>query len=485
MSGMLLDVMQAAVYLTLATGLAAPLAGRQWRVSLALAYSGSLLFLAASIASLYASMSGPVSLYGGLVVEDPFSSIIMLGAAVSSILMLIAIGSDASKWSTSPAAFSLVPLVLFGLFFLAGAADALVVLATWLIVSVASYVFIALPDDGHSKAASVRYIMVGIVATLFLITWAALTSALQGATSFAIVPLSIPSSVVPGSMAYLGVRGLALAGTVAALAAVGFKLGLFPFHWWLPNVYGRADGRVVSFVAGVVKLGFIAIIARIVIVQAAGPLSVPIALTAAVLAVVTMIYGNFAALSSRSFQMILSYSSMAQVGYIMTAVAAAAYFAGLGPSYHTLLLVAYYAVAIQAVAYSLAKVPLFALAGEAGGQLSSVRGMLSSSPVAAIAASVLILSLLGLPPFLGFWGKLYMFTAAAGYSIWLAVLALINSGISAFYYAVIVREMLAKGEGPKIEGRYLTALVVGAIAIIVIGVVAPLILGYISSVFLG
>ncbi|MGC9178507.1 MAG: hypothetical protein ACP5G6_08925, partial [Conexivisphaera sp.] len=86
MSAMLSDLLQTTIYLTLAAGLAAPITGRRWRVSLALAYSGSLLFLVASIASLYASMSGPVSLYGGLVVQDPFSSIIMLGAAVSSIL---------------------------------------------------------------------------------------------------------------------------------------------------------------------------------------------------------------------------------------------------------------------------------------------------------------------------------------------------------------------------------------------------------------
>ena len=485
MSGFIAGLLQVALYLTLATALAAPLAGRRWKVALSLSYLGSLSFLAASVASLYASAQGPLSLYGGLVVQDPFSSLIMLGAAASSILMLIAVGSDAASWSTSPAAFSLVPLVLFGLFFLAGAADALVVLATWLMVSVASYVFIALPDDGRSKAASVRYVMMGVVATLFLVAWAALASALQGAASFAIAPISLPASLTPGSMTYLGARGLALAAVLAALAAVGFKLGLFPFHWWLPNVYGRADGRVVSFVAGVVKLGFVAIIARIVIVEAAGPLSIPIATLVAVLAVVTMIYGNFAALSSRSFQMILSYSSMAQVGYIMTAVAAAAYFAGLGPAYRGLLLLAYYAVAIQAIAYSLAKVPLFALAGEAGGQLSNVRGMLSSNPVAAVSASVLLLSLLGLPPFLGFWGKLYMFTAAAGYSIWLAVLALLNSGVSAFYYAVLIREMLMKGEGPKVEPRYLAALVAGAAAVVAIGVVAPLILAHISFVFLG
>ncbi len=477
------SIVQALIYLTLATGLAAPLAGRRWRVSVAMAYLGSLSFLAASALSLYASASSPLVMYGGLVVQDPFSSMIMLGAAASSLLLLVAAGPDASRWSTSPAAFSLIPLVLFGLFFLAGAADALVVLATWLLVSVASYVFIALPDDGASKAAAVRYIMVGMVATLFLVAWTAITSALQGASAFAIEPIVLPTS--GGPLAYLGARSLALAAFVAALAAIGFKLGVFPFHWWLPNVYGRADGRVVSFVAGVVKLGFVAIIARIVIVQAAGSLSSQVALAAAVVAVITMIYGNFAALSSRSFQMILSYSSMAQMGYVLAALSAAAYFAGLGPQYHGLLLLAYYAVAVQAVAYSLAKVPLFALAGEAGGRLSSVRGLLSSDPASAVAASVLLLSLLGLPPLLGFWGKLYMFMASAGYSIWLAILALVNSGVSAFYYAVVVREMLSKGEGPKVERRYAAALVAGAAAVVAIGVVAPLILGYIHAVFLG
>ncbi|MGC9117075.1 MAG: NADH-quinone oxidoreductase subunit NuoN, partial [Conexivisphaera sp.] len=75
--------------------------------------------------------------------------------------------------------------------------------------------------------------------------------------------------------------------------------------------------------------------------------------------------------------------------------------------------------------------------------------------------------------------------AASGYSIWLAVLALVNSGISAFYYAVVIREMLAKGEGPRVEGRYLAALLAGAAAVLAIGIIAPLLLGYVSSVFLG
>jgi len=315
-----------------------------------------------------------------------------------------------------------------------------------------------------------------------VIAWAALMSALQGASAFSIMPLEpAGASSAPGP---LGFNGLARAAVVAALAALGFKLGLFPFHWWLPNVYGRADGRVVSFVAGVAKLGFIAIIARIVIVEASGPLSLPIAITAALIAAFTMIYGNIAALSSRNFQMILSYSSMAQVGYIMTAIAAAAYFAGAGPSYHPLLIMSYYAVAIQAIAYSFAKVPLFALAGESGRELSDLRGMITSSPAAAVASSVLLLSLLGLPPFLGFWGKLYMFMAAAGFALWLAVLALVNSGISAFYYAIVIRNMLAKGEGPTVGRRYTASLVLGAVAVIAVGVIAPLILGYLTAVFL-
>ncbi|PMP61069.1 MAG: NADH-quinone oxidoreductase subunit NuoN [Caldisphaera sp.] len=478
-----INIIEFFLYLTLAVGLVAPLTGvkdkeSSWPVAFAGIGIGS--FFIVSILTLYSTFTQYITFYGGLIIQDSFTSIILLGSSIASIIFLIGIGKDAMKWNSRPALYSLIPLVLFGLFFLAGSADALMLLASWLLVSVASYVFVSLPNGKESKSAAIRYIMVGMIATLILVAW---ISFLTLTPKSAVDEFSF-SSLVPSTKIGYGLAGLAL---LLFLAALGFKVGLFPFHWWLPSVYGRGDGRGISFVAGVVKLGFIAVIARTIVIFAfssdgVSPIAGYAAVLIAVLAVATMIYGNFAALTTRNFQVILSYSSMAQVGYIFAAIAAAAYFAG--NANYGLLKLAMFAVALQAIAYGIAKTPLFEFVGKTKQELSDLHGLLSVNPAAAISVSILLFSLLGIPPLLGFWGKLYLFLSASGYTVWLVLVALINSGISAVYYIIASREILSKGDNKINVGRsYTAALIIAALAIIIIGIYAPFLLKGIVSLY--
>jgi len=468
------------LYLTLAASLIAPVTsplGRRENVAPAIvAAIGVGSFATLSGLLLYATASAPVQFYGGLVVQDSFTSLLLLGAALAAITYMIAIGVEGLQWTSSPSLYSLIPLTLFGSFFLAGAANLLVILASWLLVSVVSYVVIASSDAKEAKGAAVRYAFVGIVATLILATSLAFYSIASGSYVLSLTPLSGG----PGAA-----REVAALSVILLLAALGFKVGLFPFHWWLPSVYGRGDGRTVSFVAAVVKLAFIAVLGRALLVLSYGsPLAGDVALTVAVLAVATMTYANVAAFTSRDLQVILAYSSMAQVGYILAALAAAAYFAGnLEVS---MLRLALYAVALQSIAYAIAKAPLFAFTGSTARELERLRGLMGVSPAAAVSASVLLYSLLGVPPLLGFWGKLYLFLSTTGYTVWLTLAALINSGVSAVYYIIASRELLTKQERPPTPParKYKIALVMAALLILVLGIVAPLFMSSLISVYL-
>jgi NADH-quinone oxidoreductase subunit N len=468
------------LYLTLAASLIAPVTsplGRRENVAPAIvAAIGVGSFATLSGLLLYATASAPVQFYGGLVVQDSFTSLLLLGAALAAITYMIAIGVEGLQWASSPSLYSLIPLTLFGSFFLAGAANLLVILASWLLVSVVSYVVIASSDVKEAKGAAVRYAFVGIVATLILATSLAFYSIASGSYVLSLTPLGAGSGAA---------REVAALSVILLLAALGFKVGLFPFHWWLPSVYGRGDGRTVSFVAAVVKLAFIAVLGRALLVLSYGsPLAGDVALTVAVLAVATMTYGNVAAFTSRDLQVILAYSSMAQVGYILAALAAAAYFAGNLEL--SMLRLALYAVALQSIAYAIAKAPLFAFTGSTARELERLRGLMGVSPAAAVSASVLLYSLLGVPPLLGFWGKLYLFLSTSGYTVWLTLAALINSGVSAVYYIIASRELLTKQERPPTPParKYNIALVIAALLILVLGIVAPLFMSSLISVYL-
>ncbi len=470
------DVILASLYAGLAAGILVPLTPRhRGNVALGLAWVGTALYvIAAALTMVRVEESGPLTLYSGLVVHDAFSSFMLVIAGLAAVLALLSVEGQASEWPTHPAFYSLLPIILFGVYMMTGAANALFFLAVWLLVSVASYVVIALPGDAASRGAAVRYILMGAIATLFLAMWVAVHAVATGT-----VALAAPRSDVFDFSVYprTGVGALAL---MLFLAAVGFKLGVVPFHWWLPNVYGRADGRAVSIVAGVAKVGFIAVAARLVYYAASPANAKALAAVLAGLAVITMTYGNIAALTTRDLQAILAYSSIAHIGYILTALAAAAYLKGVAGS--SLALAALAAVAIHTLAYSLAKAPLFAaLGGEWAPDLRGLRGIAKASPGLASGIALLLLSLLGVPPLVGFWGKLYMFMAAIKYSLPLVAIALINSGISAVYYVIAIRELSRPAEEVKLPPPSVRASIAAAALItLVVGVAAPYLVALIA-----
>jgi len=447
-------------YIILALGIVIPLTKplrlEKSRLPYALGWLSTLLFASVSYTIFDALKStDSVTLFNGLVTYNSFSAFMLLVSALASSLVLMAIKGKAEKWPTAPAVYGLLPLIQFGLIFAMGINDALLLLAIWLLVSVASYVIIALPKDTESVKGAIRYALMGSLATLFLAVWVSLNIVITG--SFTIM------SYQTGLAALLAFGAFVL--------SIGFKLGIAPFHWWLPDVYGKANGYGVSIVAGIVKIGFIAITARVVYFISSTGFSTIVTVTLASLAVITMFWGNLAALTTRNLQRILAYSSIAHIGYILVGLTAISYAAGAQNI--QLAMYSFAAVAIHVAAYAISKAPLFAIMGEGYTELNDIKGLFHRDPVSSVSMAILLLSLLGLPPLLGFWGKLYMFTAIASYSLPLLVIALLNSGISAVYYGIAIRDMLSTEHGSAMyDTPRKASLATAAVIILVAGLLA-------------
>ncbi|BAN90357.1 NADH-quinone oxidoreductase subunit NuoN [Aeropyrum camini] len=409
-----------------------------------------LAFLIASAATVYYVFSyGNLTTANNMIVHDKLSSVMLLGAAIAAALAYIQAYYKAEEWPTHPGYYGLLPLTLFGTFFLMGSLSPLLILASWLVLSVATYIITGLPGDRNSVAAAVRYIYVGTLATLFMAAWIA--------------------AFYAGLRPPLALEALAI---VAIMASIGFKLGAFPFHWWVPNVYGRADGRAIAIVAGVAKLAFLGLLVRLVYTLSGGltPFEADaLALLLAASAVVTMTLGNLSALNTGDLRAMLAYSSIAQTGYLLVGMVAVANLvsAGVNPT------IALAGIGLQAVAYAVAKAPLFSLAAETEGR---VKGILKGDWASAVSVAILLASLLGVPPLIGFWGKLYMFLPATSYSSILVLIALVNSGVSSVYYIRFLRDAFDEAdEAPSIteESRYV--LVLAALVTLLLGLAAPLV----------
>jgi len=346
----------------------------------------------------------------------------------------------ASSWNymknkTNPAAYySLILLSSIGMILIAYSTDLVMLLVAWELMSIPTYALAAFSKrDPISNEAAIKYFLFGALSSAILVLAIGLVYGVTGTTNIgeAIVSMvNIQKDLVPVIL-------LALA---LFIAGFGFKMGLVPFHMWLPDAYEGAPTTIGALLAaGTKKAGFAAAIR--VIVLATFVLHLDWATALAVIAVFTMTLGNLGALVQKSVPRILAYSSIAQAGYIMIGLALAPYSdQALGGSLFHIInhavmksaaFIAVAAVAVTLTSYSLEK----------------YRGLAKRMPLTAIALSISLLALAGVPPLNGFWSKLVLFNAAitTGPEIWwgpyLAIAGVLNSALSLGYYAWIMRKM--------------------------------------------
>lgn len=355
--------------------------------------------------------------------SQAFTFMVLIGTAIA---VLVSYNQLARSGLEQPEYYPLMLLSALGAVIMASAGDLITLVLGLEIMSLAVYVLSAFrARDRQSEEAGMKYFLLGAFGSAMLIYGAALLYGAGG--SFVYEQLA---AVLSGGDLTL----LATLGGALVLVGLGFKAALAPFHQWAPDVYTGAPTPVVTFMSVVVKVGAFAGLLRIITVLF--PALSPWLLTAlAVMVAATLIIGNFSALMQRGVKRILAYSAVAHAGYVGLAL--------LAPEHGGVAAAAFYLTAYTVMnAGAFAVLSLMTDANDRGDGLERFAGLGRKRPFLALAMTLFLLSLGGIPPLVGFAGKVLVFQSVieAGY-IWLAVLGIVTSVVALVYYFRIIAYM--------------------------------------------
>jgi NADH-quinone oxidoreductase subunit N len=320
--------------------------------------------------------------------------------------------------------------------------------------------------DPKSVESGLKYILFGAMTSAIMLYGFSLLYGFTGTTQIYQLGNLLLNGKVP-----LFAQVMAI---MLVLVGFGFKISAVPFHFWAPDVYEGSPTPVAGFLSTTSKAAGFAVLLRVMIAvfppQAVSPSpSQAFTVIVATLAVVSMFVGNLLALAQRNIKRLLAYSSIAQAGYILVGVAANS---ALGTSSAVYYLMAY-------LLTNLAAFGIVTIVGKTVGsdELSAYAGLSRRSPGLALALLVCMLSLGGIPPFAGFFAKVWVFGAAVQSGlVWLALLGFINSMIALYYYLVVLKVvyLYRSDEDSKPVGMPVTwkvALIVCIAGVVVLGTI--------------
>jgi len=372
---------------------------------------------------------GALTLYNNALIIDSFGAFLFLIVSIVSFVVTLASFRQTKGWTTAPSFFSLLLIITAGVYFIISVNDLVLLLAAWSLISVGAYALVAIKKDEASLEGASKYAIMGVTASVFLMFGVFLLIGLTGTTT------NLTAMAQAATAANLPLTMIAI---IMIVVGIGFKIGIVPFHGWLPDVYGGVNTITVSFVSTVLKVAGVLALFRILYPFAA-VLGDKWLILFSILSIATMTFGNIAALIQRNVQRMMAYSSIAQVGYILVGFAAATSATGAA--------IGEQGIALHLTAYVLATSGIFialAYIKQKGIQtdLNGVGGLWRKMPVLSIGMTVLLLSLIGMPPLLGFWSKFFfLFISTIQVAPWLSLIAIINTGISVGYYGQIIRSI--------------------------------------------
>ncbi|HVD96096.1 MAG TPA: NADH-quinone oxidoreductase subunit N [Candidatus Limnocylindria bacterium] len=375
------------------------------------------------------------TLFGGMLVITPLTllfKIICIALAFLAILL-----TTSEKALRHPGEY--LALILFatvGLMLLVGSEELLMIFIGLELLGLSLYVMTAFDKtDVRSAEAGLKYFLFGSTSSAFTLFGISLIYGMTGTTSLA---------AISGKLATVSVQPLLAAGIVMTLIGFAFKIAAAPFHLWAPDAYQGAPVPSAAFIASASKVASFVVLGKIVLIGFA-PVRGDAAWHAmiagwspmlAVLAALSILVGNLVALAQSNVRRLLAYSAVAHAGYTLIGLVA-----GGRDGFSAAL--------FYATVYAITLVGAFGVVAvvrrETGGDdFSNFRGLVSRSPVLAACMSVFMLSLAGIPPLVGFFGKFYLFSAAlrAGADhglLWLVAVALLGSFISLYYYLIVLK----------------------------------------------
>ncbi|PJF42600.1 MAG: NADH-quinone oxidoreductase subunit N [Candidatus Thermofonsia Clade 1 bacterium] len=403
------------------------------------------------------------------------------------------------------------PLLLMsasGAMFMGSAGDLVTLLVALELLSIPLYVLSGFRrPDLRSEESAMKYFLLGVFSSGFLIYGIALIYGALGTTNLAEIFARVQAEQYVSPL-------LLVIGTALLLVGLGFKVAVVPFHLWTPDVYQGAPTSVTAYMSVTAKVGGFAALLRLMTVALplftvgqlpeVAPEQTILVHTAwqdtvAILAALTMILGNFVAIAQRDIKRLLAYSSIAHSGYLMMAVAAVGTFQVRGDEFGTpitSLAIAEEALRgalIYLAAYAFTNIGAFAVgmaverSDATGTALDDFAGLGRTQPLLAGAMTIFMLSLIGIPLTGGFVGKWFVFfsTLNAGLTL-LALIGVLTSVVSAYYYLrVVVKMWLESGEGEaNVPPRLAGAVALCAIVTLIIGILPTVVAGLAESITL-
>ena len=393
-------------------------------VSIGIGLVGSLLaaYVAArGYGQSYAAFNGAFVLGGFTVV---FEEVVLL-ATIGSLVLYGAIGKE----DRLAGAISLMLWSATGAMLMAGAANLMTIFLGLELLSLGLYCLCGLADRATARESALKYLILSSTASGLMLYGMALLFGASG--SVALSAFTNPA---------LATNPLLWMGTALFLVGIAFKLSLVPFHAWSPDVYEGAPLPVTAFMSVATKAGTLAVFARFIYAALPAGIAPKLLLPIWIIAAISMIAGNVGMLAQHDLKRLLAYSGIAQIGYILTALAGGT---EIGMRYAIYYLAAYTFMNLGAFAVA----ALLSGDGEEGSRLANYRGLGQRRPLAAALMTVLLLGLAGLPPTAGFLGKILILSASvgAGYA-WLGVALIVGTAISLYAYAKVIRAMYQRDE---------------------------------------
>ncbi|MFT8242747.1 NADH-quinone oxidoreductase subunit NuoN [Roseomonas sp. BN140053] len=378
--------------------------------------------------------------FGGQYVSDAFSRftkvLVLLGAAAG---LLLALDWNAKEGIARFEFPLLVMTATLGMLVMLAANDLMTLYLGLELLSLSLYVVAAFDrDNARSAEAGLKYFVLGALASGMLLYGSSLIYGFSGSTNFDRIAEALADPAGPSA----GV----VVGLVFVIAALCFKISAVPFHMWTPDVYEGAPTPVTAFFASAPKVAAVALLTRV----AAGPfadLAAQWGQVIVVASIASMVLGSLAAIGQRNIKRLMAYSSIGHVGYALMGLAVGSETGVRG----LLLYLAIYLVmniGVFAVLVSMRR------GGRSVEGVDDLAGLGRTDPGMALAMAIFMFSMAGIPPLAGFFGKLYVFLAAVQGGFWtLAVVGVLTSVVSAYYYLRIVKVMYFDASQGSMDAR--------------------------------
>ena len=369
--------------------------------------------------------------FAGMVALDRYALFcVVLFAAIGVATVMLSDSYLARRRAARGEFYGLLLLIISGMIGLAISTDVIAFFVSFELMSLPTYVMAGyLWRDERSGEASIKYFVTGAFSSAILAFGLALLYGATGQTSYAGIAKGL------AELSGADARGFLVLAFVLVVTGFGFKISAVPFHSWAPDVYEGAPTPVTAFMSTGIKAAAFAGFAKL-FVLAAGVQWQLWAHTMTILAVVTMVIGNVLALPQRNLKRMLAYSSVAHAGYLTLGLIAA----GAAGDMRGIAAILFYLVTYALMNLGAFGVLVWLRNRRASSySLDEMAGLGRSMPWPAMFMAVFMLSLTGIPPTAGFWGKFYLFTAVIDADLmWLAIVAVVMSAVSAYYYLRVV-----------------------------------------------